>query len=283
MRITERRQGAERPALLPDQRREEIPSSGPRPTLATAILRNCVGESQKSLSGQSDAISHGKLVYAVYNATVSEESVSDEMLLKSVAAGDKAAMHIMFARHRVRVFRFIQRMVRNAAIADDLVSQVFLDVWRSANKFESRARVSTWLLSIARLKALSSLRERTYENIDQDDVVIVDAADTPEVALDRKKTNAILRACIDKLSPAHREIIDLVYYHEKSVAEASEIVGIPYATVKSRMFYARKQLARSLVSAGFEAAAVRTNVDKAREARPSRGLHLKLRAGSSAL
>ena len=145
--------------------------------------------------------------------------------------------------------------------------------------FESRSRVSTWLLSIARLKALSSFRGRAHENIDQEDVVeIVDTADTPDVALDRKKTNATLRACIDKLSPAHREIIDLVYYHEKSVAEVSEIVGIPYATVKSRMFYARKQLARMLVSAGFEAAAVRTNIDE-REVRPSRGLHLKMLAG----
>ena len=198
------------------------------------------------------------------------------MLLKSVAQGDKAAMHIMFARHRVRVFRFIHGMVRNAEIADDLVSQVFLDVWRSANRFESRARVSTWLFSIARFKALSSLRERRYENIDQDDVLgIVDAADTPEVALDRKETNALLRACIDKLSPAHREIIDLVYYHEQSVAEVSEIVGIPVATVKSRMFFARKYLARMLVSAGFEAAAVRTSVDKATEAKTSRGSHLK--------
>jgi RNA polymerase sigma-70 factor (ECF subfamily) len=282
MRISERRKVAEKPALLSDQRREEILSSGPRPILATAILPNCIGKSRESLSGQSDAISHSRLVYTVHNSTESEESVSDEMLLKRVAEGDKAAMHIMFARHRIRVFRFIQAMVRNAAIADDLVSQVFLDVWRSANRFENRARVSTWLLSIARFKALSSLRQRTYENIDQDDVVkIVDAADTPEVALDRKETNAILRACIDKLSPAHREIIDLVYYHEQSVAEASVIVGIPCATVKSRMFYARKQLARMLVSAGFEAVAVRTNVDKAREERPSRGLHLKLRAGPS--
>ena len=216
------------------------------------------------------------LVYAVCNATESEESISDEMLLKSVAQGDKAAMHIMFARHRVRVFRFIHGMVRNAEIAEDLVSQVFLDVWRSANRFESRARVSTWLLSIARFKALSSLRERRYENIDQDEVVgIVDAADTPEAALDRKETAALLRTCIAKLSPAHREIVDLVYYHEQSVAEVSEIVGIPVATVKSRMFFARKYLARMLVSAGFEAAAVRADVDSAEEAKPSRGSRLK--------
>jgi RNA polymerase sigma-70 factor (ECF subfamily) len=282
MRISKRQQGAETSVPLQDQDREKIHSSGLRPTLSTAILPNCISERRKSLSGQSDVLSHGKLVFAVRNVTDSEESVSDEMLLKSVAEGDKAAMHIIFARHRVRVFRFIQRMVRNTAIADDLVSQVFLDVWRSANSFESRSRVFTWLLSIARFKALSSLRQRTYENIDQDDVVgIVDAADTPEVALDRKETNAILRACIDKLSPAHREIIDLVYYHEQSIAEASVIVGIPHATVKSRMFYARKQLARILLSAGFEAAAVRTSADTAREARPSRGSHLKLRAGPS--
>jgi RNA polymerase sigma-70 factor, ECF subfamily len=253
MPISERRQGEARLTLLLDQRRQKIPSSG-----------------------QSGGMCHGKLAFAVRNATDSEESASDEMLLKNIAEGDKAAMHIMFARHRVRVFRFIQRIVRNTAIAEDLVSQVFLDVWRSANGFESRSRVSTWLLSIARLKALSSFRQRPHENIDQEDVVgIVDTADTPDVALDRKRTNATLRACIDKLSPAHREIIDLAYYHEKSVAEVSEIVGIPHATVKSRMFYARKQLAGMLVSAGFEAAAVPPLTRG--EARSSRGLHLKLR------
>jgi RNA polymerase sigma-70 factor (ECF subfamily) len=252
MRISERRQEAGRPALLPDQRQEEIPWSGSRPSLATATVPDCIGKRRKSLSEQSDAMSDGKLVHAVCNATASEESVSDEMLLKGVAEGDKAAMHIMFARHRARVFRFIQRMVSNPTIADDLVSQVFLDVWRSANRFESRSRVSTWLLSIARLKAISFLRQRTHENIDKGDVLgIADAGDTPEVALDRKETHGILYACVSNLSPAHREIINLFYYREKSIAEVSEIIGIPHATARSRLFYARKQLAGSLVSVGF--------------------------------
>lgn len=190
-----------------------------------------------------------------------EEDVSDEMLLRHVAAGDKAAMHILFARHRERVFRFIQRIVRNPAIADDLVSQVFLDVWRSASRFEGRARVSTWLLSIARFKAISSWRERVHEDIDHgDSPEIADAGDTPDVALDRKETQGILRACIDRLSPAHREIIDLLYYCEKSVADVSEMIGIPQATVKSRIFYARKRLAGILVSEGFEAAPAGANV-----------------------
>ena len=79
---------------------------------------------------------------------------------------------------------------------------------------------------------------------------IADDADTPETSLDRSNVSAILRACIDKLSPAHREIINLVYYHEKSVEEAGEIIGIPQSTVKTRMFYARKQLAELLKGAG---------------------------------
>jgi RNA polymerase sigma-70 factor (ECF subfamily) len=249
MLISERRQGERRTRL---QRRATIPSSGP-----TAILPNCINKGRKPLPARSDAMGNGKLAHAVCNATEVQERISDEVLLRNVAEGDKAAMRIMFARHHLRVFRFIHSIVRNAAIADDLVSQVFLDVWRSANKFEGRARVSTWLLSIARFKAWGALRARTDETIDQDDMVgIVDAADTPEVALDRKETNAILRACIDRLSPAQREIIDLVYYHERSVVEASQIVGVPCATVKSRMFYARKHLAKMLVSAGLGAAAV---------------------------
>jgi RNA polymerase sigma-70 factor (ECF subfamily) len=281
MSIIEGPQQAGRSAPSPRRPRRDAPSSSHARTRSAATQPSCIDSRPKPLCRPSDAASRDRLVYAVYRARESEpaylsghascdlttdrrfveEDVSDEMLLKHVAEGDKAAMHIMFARHRTRVFRFIQRIVRNPAIADDLVSQVFLDVWRSANKFENRARVYTWLLSIARFKAIGSLRERTHESIDQDDMFgIADAGDTPEVALDRKETHDILRACIDKLSPAHREIIELFYYRDNSVAEVSEMIGIPQATAKSRIFYARKQLARILVSAGFEAAPAGTNV-----------------------
>jgi RNA polymerase sigma factor (sigma-70 family) len=277
MSITEERQRAE----TAGSRRPRLgtSSSGHAPTRSAVSPPNGVGHRPKPLRGPSSTVSHDRLVYAVCGAGELEpapgresrdrrmdhrfvqEDVCDEMLLKNIAEGDKAAMHIMFVRHRERVFRFIQRLVRNPAIVDDLVNQVFLDVWRSANRFESRARVSTWLLSIARFKAINSWRERTHENIDQDDALgAADAGDTPDVALDRKETENILRSCIEKLSPAHREIIDLFYYRENSTAEVSEMIGIPQATVKSRIFYARKQLACILVSAGFDAAAARTNV-----------------------
>ena len=276
MSITEDRQQAQKPTPSSRRPRRSAQSSFLAAKRAVPCSTGGVELRLQPLSGPLDVMGGDRLVYAVCKAGgtepahvaqrascnpaivpgLVEEDVSDEMLLRNVADGDKAAMHIIFARHRERVFRFIQRLVRNPSIVDDVVNQVFLDVWRSANRFESRARVSTWLFSIARFQAINSRRERTHEDIDHDDALgIVDDGDTPDVALDRKETEGILRACIDKLSPAHREIIDLLYYRDHSVAEAAGIIGIPAATVKSRIFYARKQLARILVDAGFDAAA----------------------------
>ena len=188
---------------------------------------------------------------AARQGIITAQATSDEMLLGRIADGDRTAMHTLYSRHNVRVYRFVLRSLRDATTAEDIVSQVFLDVWRTAGQFEGRSQVSTWLLSIARFKALTALRQRRHEDIDQENVrEIADDADTPEASLDRSNVNAILRACIAKLSPAHREIIQLVYYHEKSIEQAGEIIGIPQSTVKTRMFYARKQLAELLKGAG---------------------------------
>jgi RNA polymerase sigma-70 factor, ECF subfamily len=193
---------------------------------------------------------------AARQGIIAARATPDEMLLESIADGDRTGMHILYSRHNVRVYRFILRIVRDVSIAEDLTSQVFLDVWRTARQFEGRSQVSTWLLSIARFKALTALRQRRHEDIDQEEMLeIVDETDTPEDSLQRSTTSAILRACVAKLSPAHREIIDLVYYHEKSVEEVGAIIGIPQSTVKTRMFYARKQLADLLRGAGVDSLA----------------------------
>ena len=181
------------------------------------------------------------------------QATSDEALIGRIATGDKVAMQVLFARHHVRVYRFVLRLVRDQTKAEDLISEVFLDVWRQAGKFEARSAVSTWLLAIARYKALSALRRRPDEELgDEAAAAIEDPGDDPETALEKKDKGEILRKCLTALSPEHREIIDLVYYHEKSVEEVAEIVGIPENTVKTRMFYARKRLAELLKAAGVE-------------------------------
>jgi RNA polymerase sigma-70 factor (ECF subfamily) len=181
------------------------------------------------------------------------QTTSDDVLIARIASGDRLAMQVLFARHHVRVYRFVLRLVRNEATAEDLISEVFLDVWRQAAKFEGRAAVSTWMLSIARFKALSALRKRPDAELDDETAErIEDQSDDPETTLAKKDKSSQLRQALEKLSNEHREIIDLVYYHEKSVEEVAGIVGIPEATVKTRMFYARKKLGELLKAAGVE-------------------------------
>jgi RNA polymerase sigma-70 factor (ECF subfamily) len=184
----------------------------------------------------------------------SVSETSDEALIGLIADGDKRAMQVLYCRHNVRVYRFIARLTGNASLAEDLVSEVFLDVWRQADGFAAKCQVSTWLLAIARYKALSALRRRSGEQLD--DVMaatIEDPSDDPETTVYNKDRSTIVQKCLSQLSPAHREVIDLVYYHEKSVDEVAQIVGVPAETVKTRVFYARSKMASLLKQAGMSA------------------------------
>src|SRR5436853_6787160 len=129
------------------------------------------------------------------------QATSDEALIGRIAGGDKLAMQVLFARHHVGVFRFVLRLVRDQTQAEDLISEVFLDVWRQAGRFEARSAVSTWLLAIARYKALSALRRRPDEELDEAAAAAIeDPGDDPETALQKKDTGAVLRQCMTKLS-----------------------------------------------------------------------------------
>lgn len=178
---------------------------------------------------------------------------SDEGLIRRIASGDRGAMQVLYARHSTRVFRFLLRLVRNESKAEDLMSDVFFDVWQQAGRFEGRSSVSTWVLSIARFKALSSFRQKQHEALEPEtEDALEDDADNPEVIMQKSSKADALRLCIKALSSAHREVIDLVYYHERSVEEVSTILGIPENTVKTRMFHARKRLSELLQQAGID-------------------------------
>jgi RNA polymerase sigma-70 factor (ECF subfamily) len=185
-------------------------------------------------------------------APIQVPAISDQVLIAAIAQGDRHAMRTLYGRHNVKVFRFILRMVRNEATAEELVSDVFLDVWRLADRFEGRSQVSTWLIAIARNKAISALRARAPEALDEEMVnAIEDETDGQDTALETKDRNTLLRECLTKLSAAHREIVDLVYFHEKTIEEIAEVLSIPANTVKTRMFYARKCLAELLAERGM--------------------------------
>jgi RNA polymerase sigma-70 factor (ECF subfamily) len=175
---------------------------------------------------------------------------SDEALIERIADRDQLAMRTLVARYRVALYRWLLRLVSDTATAEDLLSEVFLDVWRHAAVFEGRSSVSTWLLAIARNKAISARRRRPdVELNDELTSTLADPADDPELMLEKKDREEVLRRSVAQLSQGHAEIIDLVYYHGKSVNEVAEVMGLNAATVKTRMFYARKKLAELAAAA----------------------------------
>jgi len=183
-------------------------------------------------------------------------SLSDERLIGQIAGGDRLAMRALFARHQVKVYRFVLRIVNDAALAEDVVSETFFDVWQHAGRYEGRSSVSTWLLGIARHRALDAARRRPTEPLDSEAAQIaIDPARDPEAELGHKDTGTAIRRALGALSREHAEIIDLVYYQEKSVRDVAEILAIPENTVKTRMFYARKRLAALVAAEGIERAA----------------------------
>src|SRR5438132_4351725 len=132
------------------------------------------------------------------------QATSDEVLIGRIASGDRLAMQVLFARHHVRVFRFVLRLVRDETAAEDLISDVFLDVWRQAGRFQGRSAVTTWLLTIAHHKACSALRRRPHEELtDAMAEAIVDLAAPADMALNAKDEGKVLRDCLSRLSADH--------------------------------------------------------------------------------
>jgi RNA polymerase sigma-70 factor, ECF subfamily len=190
-------------------------------------------------------------------AACREIAQSDECILERIAKGDQSALKVLVARYEVRVFRFIMRLLGDRRRAEDLVSDTFMAVWQRAGSFERRSSVATWILAIARYKALTARSQLspseepfTTELAD----TLVDSGPAPDDNLACRDRSATIRKCIDALPKHHAELMDLVYYHEKSIQEVALIVGIPENTVKSRMFLARRKLAEMLIAEGVDRA-----------------------------
>jgi RNA polymerase sigma-70 factor (ECF subfamily) len=179
--------------------------------------------------------------------------VLDETLIKQIARKNEAALQTLRLRHQGRVSAFILRFVRDRSLVEDLVDDTFFGAWLRAPYFENRSSVSTWLLSIARYKALSA-RERRYvltEPLDDAmSATLVDPSLRADAVIEHKDTARYLQRCLATLSKEQALLIDLVYYRDKSVREAAVLAAIPENTVKSRMFQARRKLAVLLANAG---------------------------------
>ena len=113
--------------------------------------------------------------------TAAPDIPSDEVF-RRIANGDRLAMRTLFVRYRVPVYRWLLRIVGDAAVAEDLLNDAFLDVWRNATSFDGRSSVSTWLLAVARDKTLTARRSKSDAEPDEVAPIVSDMSEDPELA-----------------------------------------------------------------------------------------------------
>src|SRR5262249_45648091 len=158
--------------------------------------------------------------------------------LMRMAGGNRMAMRLLLERHRVRVYRWLLRMVGDADMAEDLTSEVFFAAWRHAGRFARPSTVGTWVLAIPPPKPPAAPRRPNGEELDETTAAqLPDCADSPEAIMREEQLAGQLRRALIALSGEHREVVDLVYYHGQSVGEVGQILDIPEATVKTRMLH----------------------------------------------
>jgi RNA polymerase sigma-70 factor, ECF subfamily len=180
---------------------------------------------------------------------------ADAVLMQRIATANRSAMHLLFSRHHLAVYRFVLQQLQNRTLAEDVTSEVFLDVWRLAGRFDGRSAVLTWILAIARRKTFAAQPKRrpgVPGSEDGDQAARVQLRGRHTVAAAAVDRHAVLRACMHRLPAEHREVIDLVYYQEQSMESVATILGIPRFVARTRVFRARKRLAAELRKSGVE-------------------------------
>lgn len=166
---------------------------------------------------------------------------TDEWLARRAALGDQAAFHRLVRRHEGAVRGFLVRLARDAATADDIAQDAFLNAWRHAAKFEGRSAYRSWLLGIAWKAFLTSERSsRRYRMTDQ---AAGEAFALPGVSPSLERE---VRRALGRLEHGERAAVILCLGHGYSHSEAARILRMPLGSFKTRIARARRKLANEL-------------------------------------
>jgi len=167
-------------------------------------------------------------------------------LLARISAGDKPAMKQLYELLAPGLLQFIRARTGDAAEAADVVQDTFMEVWRTAGRYEARASVKTWIFAMARFNLIDRLRKRGREEPLDEDFEAPDTAPEPQALAEAASDARRVRQCIDKLPQAQARAVRLAFYDELSYGEIAAVENIPEGTVKTRIFHAKKILAQCL-------------------------------------
>lgn len=167
-------------------------------------------------------------------------------LLARIREGDRHAFEELYRIYRPRLTRFLINLVRRPQLVEEALDDTLMVVWERPHSFKGASKLSTWIFAIAYRKAIKAARR-------SDDPVDDPLADQrpspaagPDENLDYQRKQALLIRAMNELSPEHRAVVDLTYFHEMEYREIADILGCPVDTVKTRMFYARRRLRRQM-------------------------------------
>ncbi|MEM9138301.1 MAG: sigma-70 family RNA polymerase sigma factor [Pseudomonadota bacterium] len=174
------------------------------------------------------------------------DALTDAGLIERIANGDMTAMHALYLAQADTVRRFVRSRIRDEFEAADIVHETMLAAWRGAANFQGRASVRSWLLSIAKNRAIDHIRKQARVTLAEPDETIPDEDPDAEAVIAAAQDAARLRACVDELSEAHRAAVHLAFYEDMTCAEIAEVEQVPTGTIKTRIFHAKKLIMRCL-------------------------------------
>jgi len=170
-------------------------------------------------------------------------------LIQKISAGDENAFADFFRLYESRLYRFIKTKLNDSFEASDILNEVFLDVWRKANTFEGRSKVSTWLFGIAYYKTMDRLRKNIPLTVEDDYFSDIEDENPSNLSnLVNEEKNNDVHHCIHTLKTDHRAVMELTFFNDFSYREIATIVGCPENTVKTRMFHAKQVMKRCLTT-----------------------------------
>jgi RNA polymerase sigma factor (sigma-70 family) len=179
-------------------------------------------------------------------ATAPSQDARDVGLMESIVRRDPRAFEELYRSYHPRLRRFLFNMLQRPHLSDEVLNDTLLVVWRQPERFNGRSKVSTWIFAIAYRQALKALRRCDDPVEDRVAEARPSGEAGPEQQLGvRQAQDALLRAMAE-LSPDHRAVIDLTYFHQLGYREIAELMGCPPDTVKTRMFHARRRLKTKL-------------------------------------
>jgi RNA polymerase sigma factor (sigma-70 family) len=194
--------------------------------------------------------SQGVAMSGGISVAASPDQIDEARLIRRVAGGDRRAFETLYRLYHPRLARFLLNILRKPELVEEVINDTLVAVWRRPDSYNGSSKLSTWIFAIAFRKALKA-RSRLDEPVEDKDPDSRPSDEAgPEQQLGLRQAQQVLLEALKELSPDHRTVVDLTYFHEFGYREIAEIMDCPVDTVKTRMFHARRNL-RNMLAGGL--------------------------------